>query len=152
MRKAIAVISAIVVVLCFLIIRDYNNYFYGRSLINYHILPYELTPDYYKHYEIEEDKKVSVENFSFITNCSEFVGPPNSIPMNSPSTFTIDTIKCYYYNDDSIFVLCVDTENKMHWIKPNREKDGCVVFNEIKNLRMNDLSKYKRVSGFYDGK
>lgn len=146
MRKAITIISAIVVVLCFLIIRDYNNYFYGRSLINYHILPYGLTPEYNKDYIIENGKRVPTGNFYFITDSSESIGPGRSIPMASYNPeFIIDSIKCYYYNKDSIFVFCVDEKNKPHWIIPFID-EGWVVFDEIKNIQMKSLSTYKRIS------
>jgi hypothetical protein len=150
MKKAIIISAIIVVVLGFILIRDYNNYFYGRSIINYHVLPYRLTPYYWKDYTTENGKRVPIENnFYFITHRSEFIGPGSSIPMNSPSTFIIDTIKSYYYNDDSIFVLCVDEENKPHWIIPVFDK-GWVVFDEIKNVKMESLSTYKCVSNLLE--
>ena len=37
-----------VMVLGLMILHDYNNYFYGKSYIDYHKLPYGLTP-YYNH-------------------------------------------------------------------------------------------------------
>ena len=152
MKKIITIFSVIVFVLGLLAIRDYHNYFKGRSIINYHKLPYELTPDYYKHYDTDNGKRIALEEFNLITGCSEFVGSGCPIPMNSPSTFTIDTIKCYYYSDDSIFVFCVDEKNKPHWIIPVKERDSCVVFVEIKNVKIENLTKYKYVSNFYDGK
>ena len=152
MKKKIKILGVIALLLSLLAIRDYNNYFKGRSFINYHLLPYGLTPEYYKDYIIEDGKTVPIERFFLITEKSEFIGTGSSIPMNSPSTFTIDTIKCYYYNKDSIYVFIIDEENKPHWIIPIREKDGCVVFIEIKKDQINNLAKYKCVSNFYDSK
>ncbi len=124
MKKAIITSATIVVTLGFMLLRDYHNYFYGKSFINYHLLPYGLTPEYYKDYVLENGKSVPIES--------------------------IDSIKSYYYNKDSIFVYCVDEENRPHWIIPVREKDGWVVFDEIKNVQINNLAKYKCVSDFYD--
>ena len=152
MRKKILLV-VIVIASCLLAIRDYNNYFYGRSFINYHILPYGLTPDHYKdHYHIVNGKKVYMERFDLINEHSESTGPGSSIPTAyyNPS-FVIDTIKSYYFNRDSIFVFCVDEENKPHWIIPYYD-DGYVVFKEIKNVQMESLSKYRCVSNFYDEK
>lgn len=59
--------------------------------MNYHALPYGLPPDYYKHYDIENGQRIAIEEFNLITPCSEFVGGGCPIPMDSPSTFTIDT-------------------------------------------------------------
>ena len=150
MRKKILLV-VIVIASCLLAIRDYNNYFYGRSFINYHILPYGLTPDHYKdHYHIVNGKKVYMERFDLINEHSESTGPGSSIPTASYNpSFVIDTIKSYYFNKDSIFVFCVDEENKPHWIIPYYD-DGYVVFKEIKNVQMESLSKYRCVSNFYD--
>ena len=93
MRKFIIILGIVVLSLLLLVIRDYNNYFYGKSIMNYHALPYGLTPDYYKHYDIENGQRIAIEEFNLITPCSEFVGGGCPIPMDSPSTFTIDTIK-----------------------------------------------------------
>lgn len=150
--KKIIISVIIVVIFGFMLLYDYHNYFYGKSIMNYHALPYGLTPDYYKHYDIENGQRIAIEEFNLITPCSEFVGGGCPIPMDYPSTFTIDTIKSYYYNKDSIFVYCVDEENSPHWIIPIREKDGCVVFIEIKKDQINNLAKYKCVSNFYDRK
>ena len=152
--KKITIFIIVVIVLCLLAIRDYNNYFYGRSLINYHLLPYELTPEYIKdRYYIEDGKKIYHQNFYLINEHSEFTGSGASIPTASyyPS-FVIDTIKCYYFNKDSIFVYCVDEEHKPHWIIPvyDVNNDSCVVYKEIKNVRIESLSKYKCVFNFYD--
>ena len=150
MKKKIIIPAIIVVILGFILIRDYNNYFYGRSIVNYHVLPYGLTPYYWKDYTLENGNRVLVKNdFYFITGREEFVGAGCPIPMNSPSTFTIDTIKCYYYNKDSIYVYCVDKEHNPRWIIPVYD-EGWVVFDEIKNVRMESLSTYKCVSNFYD--
>ena len=54
MKKAIIISTIIVVIIGFMLIRDYNKYFYGRSIINYHVLPYGLTPEYYKDYIIKD--------------------------------------------------------------------------------------------------
>lgn len=151
MKKAIITSATIVVTLGFMLLRDYHNYFYGKSFINYHLLPYGLTPEYYKDYVLENGKSVPIESSYLITDHSEFFGPGTPIPIDSPnSTFDIDSIKSYYYNKDSIFVYCVDEENRPHWIIPVREKDGWVVFDEIKNVQINNLAKYKCVSDFYD--
>lgn len=150
MKRNIIFIT-IVIVLCLLAIRDYNNYFYGRSLINYHLLPYGLTPEYYKdRYVIENGKKIYMQRFNLINDCLEYTGPGRSIPTASDNpSFVIDTIKSYYYNKDSIFVFCVDEEHKPHWIIPVYD-DGYVVFEEIKNVQMESLSKYKFVSIPYE--
>ncbi len=153
MKKTIIISAIIVVILGLILMRDYNNYFYGRSLINYHILPYELTPFHYKdRYHIVNGKKVYMERFYLINEHSETTGPGRSIPTASYNpSFVIDTIKSYYFNRDSIFVFCVDEENKPHWIIPYYD-DGYVVFKEIKNVQMESLSKYRCVSNFYDEK
>jgi hypothetical protein len=140
------------VLLCLLLIRDYNNYFYGRSFIDYHKLPYGLTPYYNKDYIIENGNRVPIERFYLITDSSEFTGTGSSIPMNSHNTkFVISYIKSYYYNKDSIYVFCFDEENKPHWIIPVFDK-GWVVFDETKNVKIENLVKYKCVSNFYDEK
>jgi len=139
------------VLLC-LLIRDYNNYFYGRSFIDYHKLPYGLTPYYNKDYIIENGNRVPIERFYLITDSSEFTGTGSSIPVNSHNTkFVISYIKSYYYNKDSIYVFCFDEENKPHWIIPVFDK-GWVVFDETKNVKIENLVKYKCVSNFYDEK
>ena len=85
------------VLLC-LLIRDYNNYFYGRSFIDYHKLPYGLTPYYNKDYIIENGNRVPIERFYLITDSSEFTGTGSSIPVNSHNTkFVISYIKSYYH-------------------------------------------------------
>lgn len=149
--KKIIIFIAIVLALCFIVIRDYHNYFYGRSLMNYHVLPYGLTPEYYKdRYFIENGKKVYMQSFEFINEQLESTGHGRSIPTASYNpSFVIDTICSYYYNNDSIFVFCVDKENKPHWIIPVYDH-GLVVFEEIKNVQIKSLSKYKCVSGFYN--
>ncbi len=151
MKKTIIISSIIVVILGIALIRDYNNYFYGRSIINYHVLPYRLTPYFWKDYTIENGKRVPVEyNFYFVTDRFLFYGPGTPIiPVGShESIFVIDSIKCYYYNKDSIYVYCVDEENNPHWIIPVFNK-GWVVFDEIKNVKMESLSTYKCVSNLY---
>lgn len=151
--KKIIISVIIVVIFGFMLLYDYHNYFYGKSFINYHLLPYGLTPYYNKDYIIENGNSVPIERFYFITDRSEFTGTGSSIPVNSHNTkFIISYIKRYYYNKDSIFVYCVDEENSPHWIIPVREKDGCVVFIEIKKDQINNLAKYKCVSDFYDRK
>lgn len=153
MKNKIKIFGVIVLLLSLLAIRDYHNYFYGNSFINYHLLPYGLTPEYYKDYVIENGSRVSIENFYLTTKHLESIGPGSSIPVESKNpTFTIDTIKSYYYNKDSIYVFVVDEENKPHWIIPIREKDGWVVFVEVKNVKINNFAKYKCVSNFYDRK
>ena len=52
----------------FMLLRDYHNYFYGKSFINYHLLPYGLTPEYYKDYVLENGKSVPIERFYLIQN------------------------------------------------------------------------------------
>lgn len=148
MKKAIKISAIIVVFLGFVLIRDYNNYFYGRSIINYHVLPYRLTPYHWKDYTIENGKRVPIENnFYFITDSFLFYGSGTSIiPVGSDkSTFVIESIKSYYYNKDSIYVYCVDEENNPHWIIPVIDR-GLVIFDEIKNVKMESLSTYKCVS------
>ena len=106
MKKTIIISAILVVILGFISIRDYNNYFYGRSIVNYHVLPYGLTPYHWKDYTIENGKRVLVKNaFYFITDRSIFYGQSTSIiPVGSyESIFVIDSIKCYYYNKDSIY-------------------------------------------------
>ena len=63
MKKAIITSATIVVTLGFMLLRDYHNYFYGKSFINYHLLPYGLTPEYYKDYVLENGKSVPIESF-----------------------------------------------------------------------------------------
>ena len=48
-------------------------------------------------------------------------------------------------------MLCFDEENKPHWIIPVFDK-GWVVFDETKNVKIENLVKYKCVSNFYDEK
>ena len=148
MKKTIIISAIIVIILGFILIRDYNNYFYGRSIVNYHVLPYRLTPYHWKDYTIENGKRVPVENnFYFITDSYLFFGHGSSInPVGScKTTFVIDSIKCYYYNKDSIYVYCVDEENNPHWIIPVFNK-GWIVFDEIKNVKMESLSTYKYIN------
>lgn len=147
MKKTIIISAIIVVILGLILIRDYNNYFYGRSMINYRVLPYRLTPFHWEDHTIENGKRVPIINdFYFITDSSIFYGPGTSIiPVGSyESIFVIDSIKCYYYNKDSIYVYCVDKENHPHWIIPTYNK-GWVVFDEIKNVTTESLSTYKCV-------
>ena len=118
-----------VMILGLMILHDYNNYFYGKSYIDYHKLPYGLTPYYI-----------------------EFTGTGSSIPVNSHNTkFVISYIKSYYYNKDSIYVFCFDEDNKPHWIIPVFDK-GWVVFDETKNVKIENLINYKCISNFYDRK
>lgn len=149
MKKTIIISAIIVVILGFILIRDYNNYFYGRSIVNYHVLPYGLTPYHWKDYAIENGKRVPVfDHFYFITDSSLFFGHATSIdpPGSYKTIFVIDSIKCYYYNKDSIYVYCVDKENNPHWIIPVFNDEGWVFFDEIKNVKMESLSTYKCVS------
>ena len=86
-----------------------------------------------------------IEMFHLITNRSEFIGTGNPIPGNSRNPkFVVDSIKSYYFNKDSIYVFCIDEEKKTHWIVPFLDK-GWVVFDEIKNVKMESLSTYKCV-------
>ena len=64
MKKTIIISAIIVVILGLILMRDYNNYFYGRSLINYHILPYGLTPFHYKDRYHIVNGKINVKNLS----------------------------------------------------------------------------------------
>ena len=117
-----------VMVLGLMILHDYNNYFYGKSYIDYHKLPYGLTPYYTKDNIIENGTIVPIERFYLITDSLEFTGTGSSIPVNSHNTkFVISYIKSYYYNKDSIYVFCFDEDNKPHWIIPVFDK-GWVVF------------------------
>lgn len=147
--KRIIIFIIIVSALCLFAIRDYKNYFYGKSFINYHLLPYGLTPKSYNdHYYIEIGR-----NFYFITERFESTGGGTPILTASyEPSFVIDTIKSYYFNKDSIFVYCVDEEHKPHWIIPvyDGRDNSYVVFEEIKNVQMESLSKYKCISIFYD--
>ena len=146
MKKTIIISAIIVVILGIFFVCDYNNYFYGRSIVNYHVLPYGLTPYHWKDYTIENGKRVPIINeFDFITDSSLFFGPGSSIPFGShESLFVVDSIKCYYYNKDSIYVYCVDEDNNPHWLIPVFYK-GWVVFDEIKNVKIESLSTYKCV-------
>lgn len=152
--KRIIIFIIIVSALCLLAIRDYNNYFYGKSLFNYHLLPYGLTPEYYKdRYYIEDGEKIYHQNFYLISEHSEFTGGGASIPTASYNpSFVIDTIKSYYFNKDSIYVYCVDKKHKPHWIIPvyDGRDSSYVEFEEIKNVQMESLSKYKCVTIKYE--
>lgn len=155
MKKTIIISAIIIVILGFISIRDYNNYFYGRSIVNYHVLPYGLTPYHWKDYTIENGKRVPIKNdFYLLSDSHIFWGPGTSvIPVSSYESgfvidsiteFVIDSIKCYYYNKDSIYVYCVDEEHNPHWIIPVFH-EGWVLFDEIKNVKMESLSTYKCV-------
>ena len=149
MKKAIIISAIIVVVLGFILIRDYNNYFYGRSIVNYHVLPYRLTPYHWKDYTIENGKRVPIKNdFYFLANKYIFWGSNKSICHvdSYEEKFVIGSIKCYYYNKDSIYVYCVDKEKNPHWIIPVFDKEGWVIFDEIKNVKMESLSTYKYIN------
>ena len=152
MKKTIIISAILVVILGFISIRDYNNYFYGRSIVNYHVLPYGLTPFHWEDHTIENGKRVYLVNdFYFITDSFIYYGPDIPIiPVGShKSIFVIDSIKCYYYNKDSIYVYCVDKENNPHWIIPVFHH-GYVFFDEIKDVNMESLSTYRCVSNLYD--
>ena len=160
MKKTIIISAIIVIILGFISIRDYNNYFYGRSIVNYHVLPYGLTPFHWEDHTIENGKRVSLINdFYLISDSHIFWGPGTGvIPVSSYESgfvidsitkFVIDSIKCYYYNKDSIYVYCVDEEHNPHWIIPVFH-DGCVLFDEIKDVNMESLSTYRCVSNLYD--
>ena len=137
MKKTIIISAIIAVILGFILIRDYNNYFYGWSIVNYHVLPYGLTPFHWKDYTIENGKRVPVDgNFYLMAD-------------KNKSIFVIDSIKCYYYNKDSIYVYCVDKENNPHWIIPVYipvYDEEYVFFDEIKNVKMESLSKYTYIN------
>ncbi len=129
------------------VLHDYNNYFYGKSYIDYHKLPYGLTPYYTKDNIIENGTIVPIERFYLITDSLEFTGTGSSIPVNSHNTkFVISYIKSYYYNKDSIYVFCFDEDNKPVFDK------GWVVFDETKNVKIENLINYKCISNFYDRK
>ena len=152
--KRIIIFIIIVSALCLLAIRDFNNYFYGKSFINSHLLPYGLTPEYYiLNYDIENGIKTYHQNFYLVSDSSECTGCGSSIPTASYNpSFVIDTIKSYYFNKDSIYVYCVDEKHKPHWIIPvyDGRDNSYVVFEETKNVQMESLSKYKCVTIQYE--
>lgn len=153
MKKTIIISAIIAVILGFILIRDYNNYFYGWSIVNYHVLPYGLTPFHWKDYTIENGKRVPVDgNFYLMADKTNILfGHNSSIPHfgSYETTFVIDSIKCYYYNKDSIYVYCVDKENNPHWFIPVYIPvcdEEYVFFDEIKNVKMESLSKYTYIN------
>ncbi len=48
----------IALVILFLVIGiDYQRYFYGKSIINYRVLPYGISPLYIKDFEKDKERK-----------------------------------------------------------------------------------------------
>lgn len=72
MRKSICIIG-IVLFLIFIWV-DYRNYYIGKSFINYHILPFDLRTECLTYKKKVNGKYVSIMDFSFVYNKSEYLG------------------------------------------------------------------------------
>lgn len=146
MRNRLYLISATIMVSCFLLWHDYHNYFHGGSLIDYKILPLNLSPFYFKSYDKMNGKIKNTRYFCFTYNdYGEFIGYGYRIPSNSNnSQFVVQNIVGYYYNSNDILIQCIDTYGEKHWIKPFYTKKQ-LYFKEIKEIEMSALKNYKYI-------
>lgn len=153
MRKIAYFIGITIVVLGLLLWHDYHNYFHGGSFINYKKLPLNLCAHCDKTYEKVNGEYIYPKYFSFINNdLGEYlVGRGFSIPTHSDNVkFEIENIVSYYYSSNDILIQCIDTEGKLHWIKPFQTK-GQLYFDEVAGIDNFDLQNYKYIemSNYY---
>ena len=96
MKKSICIIG-IVLFLIFIWV-DYRNYYIGKSFINYHILPFDLRTECLTYKKKVNGKYVSIMDFSFVYNKSEYLGNGSAIPNDTyHPLFYVKSIIGYYY-------------------------------------------------------
>ncbi len=143
MKKYIFII--VVILFSFLLWRDYRNYYIGRSLINYHMLPFGLNTESLS-YEMEINGKYKkITDFSFIYNEYECMGAGCSIPSDTYyPRFTIKLIIGYYYNKKDVIIKCEDMNTHIRYIKPCFRNND-VAFDEITEVKEKNLLNYKYI-------
>ena len=108
---------------------DYQRYFYGKSIINYRVLPYGISPLCVKDFEKNKERKSN--HFFFVYNNSEFFGSC-AVPTNTyhPKFIVTDIIE-YYYSKNKLLIKCKDEDGLIRWVIPTYDKSG-IYFHEKK--------------------
>ena len=137
---------------------DRDRYFIGKSCFDYKLLPYGLQPKYYSH-SYKNGNRVKYE-FQIIANGFEGYGGGTSCFCNKDreGSFTIKRIEGYYYGKETFFALCLDNENKKHYITPFvnvRTKDILLIEanaskEELKRLRYVKVPEPVSVKEYYE--
>lgn len=137
---------------------DRDRYFIGKSCFDYKLLPYGLQPKYYSH-SYKNENRVKYE-FQIIANGFEGYGEGTSCFCNKDreGSFTIKRIEGYYYGKETFFALCLDNENKKHYITPFvnvRTKDILLIEanvskEELKRLRYVKVPEPVSVKEYYE--
>lgn len=144
MRKSICIIG-IVLFLIFIWV-DYRNYYIGKSFINYHILPFDLRTECLTYKKKVNGKYVSIMDFSFVYNKSEYLGNGSAFPNDTyHPLFYVKSIIGYYYNKEDMIIKCEDTKFVVHYLRPTL-RNGEVAFNEITIINKKELLNYKYIS------
>lgn len=121
---------------------DYQRYFYGKSIINYRVLPYGISPLYIK--DFEKDKERKSNHFFFVYNNSEFFGSC-AVPTNTyHPKFIVTDILEYYYSKNKLLIKCKDEDGLIRWVIPTYDKSG-IYFHEIKNIHWSSFSTCKHI-------
>ena len=117
---------------------DYQRYFYGKSIINYRVLPYGISPLYIK--DFEKDKERKSNHFFFVYNKSEFFGSC-AVPTNTyHPKFIVTDILEYYYSKNKLLIKCKDEDGLIRWVIPTYDKSG-IYFHEIKKIYIGVVSR-----------
>lgn len=139
-------------------IGDRMKYYIGRSYFDYKLLPYGLRPEYYCNpYELYGMKY----EFKIVVNGFEGYGEGTACYCDSTldEHFIIKRITGYYFNENSFFAVCYDTNNKLHYITPfvRQDKENDIVMinasaraDTLRGLRYIETPDPITVEDYYD--
>lgn len=136
MKKIISLVF-IVTVCCIGFIYDRNQYYIGRSIIDYKSLPQNLTPDYIQEWKSGYGEE---KHFCLIYNGFESFGYGFADVYNlegfkksgleTGNKFFVKEIIGYYYDKTRIFIMCLDKNDNVRSVMPYSYKKD-IIFVEV---------------------
>lgn len=143
MKKIFTIISLTFIFLVLFTLYDRKQFLVGKSFFMYDMLPYDLTTEWIE--TSIQPKNLHHYEFYFVYDGWDYFGAGAGCFINETAlknynllpedTFSVCTIKGYYYNDKYLYIICDDSKSLERCVKPIMFEGGMYFIETKTNIQ-----------------